>query len=196
MLSSRINSDPLSTIEVIAQKRKSKRKLEEEGRLAIVSRNSESDYVKKVVPKSESVKKLIHDAIAENILFKACSEEELDELVDVFEPREASAGSVIIRQGDEGDAFYVMERGTVDVYEEDVHKTTLYAGTSFGEIALLYGCPRSATLRARYYCKLWSISRTAFRAITSQFKRLRNEAKVEFLKKVSSPNVRKHLVSC
>lgn len=137
-----------------------------------------------VVPKPESVKILIHDAIAANILFKACSSEELTELVEVFASSEASAGSTIIRQGDEGDAFYVMERGTIDVYEGDTHKATLYSGTSFGEIALLYGCPRSATLRTRYFCKLWSISRSAFRAITSQFKQRRMEAKVKFLKKV------------
>lgn len=164
----------------------SKKRLQVEGRLAIVSRNSETKYVKVVVPKAESVKRLIHNAIAANILFKACSTEELNELVEVFAPDEASAGSTIIRQGDEGDGFYVMERGTIDVYEGDAHKATLYSGSSFGEIALLYGCPRSATLRARDFCKLWSISRTAFRAITSQFKQRRMEDKVKFLKKVSS----------
>lgn len=138
-----------------------------------------------IVPKPDSVKTLIHDAISGNILFKACSTEELHELVEVFAPMEASAGSTILRQGDEGDAFFVMERGTVDVYEGDEHKSTLYAGTSFGEIALLYGCPRSATIRTRYFCKLWTISRAAFRAITSQFKSRRMEAKVNSLKKVS-----------
>ena len=140
--------------------------------------------MKAVVEKSEEAKILIRNAIQANILFKACSGEELDELVEVFAPTEASAGSTIIREGDEGDAFYVMEKGTVDVYEGDVHKVTLYAGASFGEIALLYGCPRSATLRAQRFCSLWSISRTAFRAITSQYKILRNQAKVDFLKKV------------
>lgn len=165
-------------------KSKSKKTLREEGRRAIVSRSAEQEYVRVVVPKPESVKRLIHDAIAANILFKACSDEELAELVEVFAPSEASAGSTVIRQGDEGDAFYVMEKGTIDVYEGDTHKATLYSGTSFGEIALLYGCPRSATLRTRYFCKLWSISRSAFRAITSQFKQRRMEAKVEFLKKV------------
>ncbi|KAL7540936.1 hypothetical protein ACHAXR_010487 [Thalassiosira sp. AJA248-18] len=163
---------------------KQKKRLQEEGRLAIVSRNSETEYVKVVTPKPESVKRLIHDAIAANILFKACSSEEIAELVEVFAPSEASAGSTIIREGDEGDAFYVMERGTIDVYEGDTHKATLYSGTSFGEIALLYGCPRSATLRTRYFCKLWSIGRSAFRDITSQFKQRQMEAKVKFLMKV------------
>ena len=171
-----------------AAKQKSKRTLEREqrkGRLAIVSRDTDTQYVKKVVEKSDEVKKMIREAIATNILFKACSEEELGELVEVFAPSEATAGSTIIKEGDEGDGFFFMERGTVDVYEGDVHKVTLYSGVTFGEIALLYGCPRSATIRARYFCKLWSISRTAFRAITSDFKRRRMDEKVDFLKKVS-----------
>ena len=158
----------------------------EEGRRAIVSGNAETEYVKVIVPKPESVKKVIYDAIAANILFKACSHEELTELVQVFAPSEASAGSTVIREGDEGDAFYVMERGIVDVYEGEEHKATLHSPVSFGEIALLYGCPRSATLRARYFCKLWYISRAAFRAITSKFKQRRMESKVEFLRKVKS----------
>jgi cGMP-dependent protein kinase len=155
----------------------------ESGRRAVVSRDA-SSYKKVVVPKPESVTQLIRDAIAANILFKACSSEELTELVQVFAPSEATAGCTIIREGDEGDAFYVMEKGTVDVYVGDEYKSTLYSGASFGEIALLYNCPRSATLRSRYFCKLWSISRTAFRAITSQFKQRRMEAKCDFLRKV------------
>ena len=155
-----------------------------EGRVAIVSRQPDIEYIKKVIHKPDHVKRLIRDSISNNVLFKACSDEELEELVDVFDYKEISAGSTIIRQGDDGDAFYVMEHGIVDVAEEGVHKTTLSGVISFGEIALLYGCPRSATLRARQFCKLWYIDRTAFRAITSQHKRKRLETKIESLKKV------------
>ena len=167
-----------------SHKSKLKSELREEGRRAVLSRSADREYVKVVVPKPDSVTHLIRDAIAANILFKACSSEELTELVQVFAPSEATAGCTIIREGDEGDAFYVMEKGTIDVYVGDEYKSTLYSGASFGEIALLYNCPRSATLRSRNFCKLWSISRTAFRAITSQFKQRRMEAKCEFLRKV------------
>jgi len=57
----------------------------DEGRVAILSRQDTSDYVKKVIHKTEKVKQLIRDSIISNILFKACSDEELDDLVDVFE---------------------------------------------------------------------------------------------------------------
>lgn len=160
----------------------------DEGRAAIFSRQPDAEYTKKVVHKTDQTKKLIRDAISNNILFKACSDEELEELIEVFDYKEASAGSIIIRQGDDGDGFYVMEQGIVDVAEEGVHKTTISGKISFGEIALLYGCPRSATLRARKFCKLWYIDRIAFRAITSQYKRMRLEAKIESLKKVRVQN--------
>ncbi|EJK74322.1 hypothetical protein THAOC_04007, partial [Thalassiosira oceanica] len=77
---------------------------------------------------------------------------------------------------------------TIDVYVGDTYRVTLYSGASFGEIALLYNCPRSATLRTGFDCKLWGISRAAFRAITSQFKQRRTDAKVSFLKKVKIKN--------
>ncbi|KAL7462327.1 hypothetical protein ACHAXS_002707, partial [Conticribra weissflogii] len=144
----------------------------------------ELDYVHRVIPKSNEAKELIYDAIKPNILFRACSVEELIDLVDAFEPKYVGKGSIVIQEGDEGDHFYVLERGGVDVYEKDLHKCSLYSGVAFGEIALLYGCPRSASILAKYDCKLWVIDRRAFRGITAQHKRRRLELKLEFLKKV------------
>uniref|UniRef100_A0A7S4J9G5 cGMP-dependent protein kinase n=1 Tax=Odontella aurita TaxID=265563 RepID=A0A7S4J9G5_9STRA len=122
--------------------------------------------------------------MAPNILFKACCQEEIEEIIDTFGPSEVGAGGVVIKQGNQGDDFYVLERGTIDVYELDVHVCALHSGTAFGEIALLYGCPRSATLRARVDCKLWSIDRQAFRGITGQYKRKRLQTKRDILSAV------------
>lgn len=167
------------------QAKRQKRKERGAGRKAIHAITTDvSDYVKKVVPKSDNVRDLIYHAIKPNILFKACSEEELIDLVDVFEPKFFKAGSIVIREGDEGHHFYVMERGGVNVYEKDVFKVSLFSGVAFGEIALLYGCPRSATLQAKYDCSLWSIDRTAFRGISVQHKQKRMELKLAFLREV------------
>jgi len=146
---------------------------------------SDETYEKKTIPKPIEAREMIKKAIEPNILFKNFSEEEIVDLVDVFEPSSAHAGKVVIKQGDEGNDFYVMEKGIVDVYKGDRHVCALYAGTAFGEIALLYGCPRSATLRARCDCKLWSIDRRAYRGITGQYKRKRMEIKLAFLRKVA-----------
>jgi cGMP-dependent protein kinase len=154
------------------------------GRKAIRDMTSDVEYVHKVIPKTEDAKGLIYGAIKPNLLFRACSSEELVDLVDAFEPQYVPKGSVVIREGDEGDHFYVMERGGIDVYERDVYKSSLYSGVAFGEIALLYSCPRTASVIAKYDCKLWVINRRAFRGITAQHKKRRLELKLEFLKKV------------
>ena len=58
-------------------------------------------------------------------------------------------GQVIVRQGDVGDAFYMIERGSVDVYikeKSDTHPVvTLTTGSFFGEKALLSSDVRTAT---------------------------------------------------
>eukprot|EP00984_Skeletonema_dohrnii_P016794 scaffold7514_cov112-Skeletonema_dohrnii-CCMP3373.AAC.7 len=159
-------------------------KKKDRGRKAIRAVAADLDYVHKVVPKSSDARELIYEAIKPNLLFRACSTEELYDLVDAFDSQYVPMGSVVIQEGDEGDHFYVMEKGGVDVYEKDVHKCSLYSGIAFGEIALLYSCPRTATVQAKYDCKLWVINRRAFRGITAQHKKRRLEMKSDFLKKV------------
>ena len=152
------------------------------------------DYVKKSIPKTDVVKRLIHNAIRSNILFRACSEEELVNLIDVFDTVEFKAGSTVIKQGDEGEHFYVVESGTLDITvamkdgpqgENEVQVGVPYVpGSAFGELALMYGSPRAATIRAKDDCKLWSIDRRAFRGITGQYKLRQTEMQLQFLRKV------------
>lgn len=64
--------------------------------------------------------------------------------------------------------FYVLQEGTVDVFVqkgglEEVHMHTYQAGSTFGELALLYGAPRAATCRASTDCVLWTLNRLSFR---------------------------------
>ena len=85
-----------------------------EARAAVLSRGSQ-DYEKQTVKKPDVVRDLIYHAIKRNMLFRSCSEEELSELVDVFAPSLFRAGSVVIKQGDDGDLFYIVEDGKLDV---------------------------------------------------------------------------------
>jgi len=144
----------------------------------------DAPYQIKVFPKPEEARRLIHDALMPNLLFRACSSEELYELVDVFRPKRCPKHVDIIREGSEGDGFYVMEKGQVDVFEKDAYKCSLQRGHGFGEIALLYSCPRTATVRAKEECELWMLDRQAFREITARHKRNRLNMKMSLLAKV------------
>jgi len=62
-------------------------------------------------------------------------------------------GAIIVRQGDEADLFYIITRGAVDVLVEqpsgaEIKVATLKSGQYFGEIALMRGGQRTATVRA------------------------------------------------
>jgi len=119
------------------------------------------------------------------VLFKACSTDELKDLIDAFRAEHRGAKSIVIREGDHGDGFYVLSTGSVSVYESTEFKGTLHPGMGFGEIALLYSCPRTATVRAREDCDLWFMDRRAFRAIMARHKRKRLNMKLMLLEKVS-----------
>jgi MFS family permease len=75
----------------------------------------------------------------------------------------AEPGRVIIREGDEGDRFYVLESGRLRVSIEGRHVRTLEtAGASVGEIALLRDVPRTATVVAETACVLLALDRADF----------------------------------
>jgi MFS family permease len=90
---------------------------------------------------------------------------ELERLVQRAGRVEEPVGTVVIRQGDRGDAFYVVESGSLAVDVDGVRRSTpLGAGDGFGEIALLQDVPRTATITALDDVTLLRIERDDFLA--------------------------------
>lgn len=75
---------------------------------------------------------------------------------------DADAGQDVITQGDVGDRFYLIEAGRVEVFENQVHRRFQAAGESFGEIALLRGEPRTATVRTTEPTRLLALDADHF----------------------------------
>lgn len=90
-------------------------------------------------------------------LFAPLSAQALEDLAWRLVPVSATPGEVVIRQGDPGDRFYVVEDGEVAVSQDGRPLHTLGPGTYFGEIALLHDVPRVATVTA--------VARTSFLAL-------------------------------
>lgn len=103
------------------------------------------------IPKTDEESERILQILKENVLFRHMADEELSTLRDAMFLVEKVAGDVIIKQGDDGDNYYIIDSGGVDVYiksgpEEQENKVTSYKeGDSFGELAILYNTRRAAS---------------------------------------------------
>ena len=75
---------------------------------------------------------------------------------------EIPAGGVVIREGDEGDKFYVIESGRATATYLGEVLSTMGPGEPFGEIALLRDVPRTATVTADEPTVLFALDRQPF----------------------------------
>jgi hypothetical protein len=73
----------------------------------------------------------------------------IEGLAAALTPVVVAAGAVLIRQGDEGDAYYAIAAGEFDVLQDDQFLRRCGRGDGVGEIALLHDVPRSASIIAR-----------------------------------------------
>ena len=100
-------------------------------------------------------------------------QEKWDELARAVEDLVVAPGTVILRQGDPGDKFYLIRTGRVRVFREDAGLETelsvLQAGDDFGEMALFMEEPRSATVAALEETRLMVLSKEQFQSILRDF---------------------------
>lgn len=93
-----------------------------------------------------------------------------EQLAAAVRTRPYEAGKVVIREGEEGDSFFIIARGKADVTvggPTGVGRSvrTLGPGDYFGEMSLLTGAPRTATVRALEDMELLVVDKAAFREI-------------------------------
>jgi len=123
-----------------------------------------------VHPKSDEQRQRLGESVKNILLFRALDVEQMADVLDAMFEKTVKPGDFIIRQGDDGDNFYVIERGRFEVYFRDgsgkeslIH--TYDNSGAFGELALLYNMPRAATIKAVSNGTLWAMDRQTFRRI-------------------------------
>jgi len=147
-------------------------------------------HVPKVIPKPDNIRRLLLGIVTSNVLFSSYSPEEHNAIVDAFEMISVSADTFVIRQGESGDHFFVVESGALDVFVKNSDGVptkvgnSLGGGSSFGELALMYNTPRAASIKASADCTIWQIDRNSYRGIVVYFKLMRNKQYISFLKNV------------
>lgn len=128
-------------------------------------------------------------SVSANFLFSHLDDEQFGLVLGALVEKPIPAKDIkVISQGDAGDYFYIVERGTFDIYVNSsgsvqpgpdgmgVKVNTIGPGGSFGELALMYNAPRAATvISTEGHSTLWALDRVTFRRILmdSAFQRRR-----------------------
>jgi hypothetical protein len=102
------------------------------------------------------------ERLRQNPIFAPLPEATLELLADALQEVHADRGEEIVRVGEPGDRFYIVDEGTVEVVADGDMQPVLWPGESFGEIALLRDVPRTATVRARERTTLLALDRDVF----------------------------------
>uniref|UniRef100_A0A672PQK3 cAMP-dependent protein kinase type I-beta regulatory subunit n=1 Tax=Sinocyclocheilus grahami TaxID=75366 RepID=A0A672PQK3_SINGR len=140
-------------------------------------------YVRKVIPKDYKTMTALAKAISKNVLFAHLDDNERSDIFDAMFPVTHIAGETVIQQGT------VWKNGVYGVYVNGEWVTSIGEGGSFGELALIYGTPRAATVKAKTDLKLWGIDRDSYRRILMGSTLRKRKMYEEFLSKFSSLNL-------
>ncbi len=91
-------------------------------------------------------------------------------MADHLHTEQFEAGQRVIKEGDDGDKFYLLRKGSVDVVRgpNDEKLATLTEGDFFGEMSLLTGQPRNASIITAEETTLYSLSQEQFRKAISE----------------------------
>jgi MFS family permease len=106
-------------------------------------------------------------------LFQPLRRPMVEKLAATLEQRRVTAGDLVVREGDVGDLFYVIESGALDATHDGRLLTHMEAGDHFGEIALLRDVPRTASVVATEDSVLQTIQREDFLAALTGDEELR-----------------------
>jgi cGMP-dependent protein kinase len=123
----------------------------------------------------------IKKIIKKHFLFTSIPKSELKVLVKDFLIYKYPDDSYVFCQGSNGNYFYIITTGAVEVIINDQTKSFLNKESCFGDIALLHDSPRSATIKTIEPTELWVLSRPSFRRAIKSVSKTRFSNNKSFL---------------
>lgn len=153
--------------------------------------NKKEDFAAPEYAKSDEIKQALKTRLEQAFMFSALNPDELEIVLLAMQDVNKKAGELVIKEGDEGDVLYVVEKGELactKIFSGNTEPTWLkdYApGEAFGELALLYNAPRAATITAKTDAALWSLDRRTFNHIVKDSAQRKRDKYEMFLQKVS-----------
>ncbi|MEE6460183.1 hypothetical protein FKM82_000878 [Ascaphus truei] len=132
-----------------------------------------------------SEKKLITDALNKNQFLKRLDPHQIRDMVECMYERTYLQGDYIIKQGEPGNHIFVLADGKTEVFQQSKLLTSIPVWTTFGELAILYNCTRTASVKAISNVRTWALDREVFQNIMRKTAQARHEEYRNFLRSVS-----------
>jgi len=143
--------------------------------------NQRQAFQPPVYEKTPEQMQLLSQVLSQSFLMASLDAPDLQIVVAAMKgPCPLEPGVQIIQEGDDGDVLYVVTEGALDCWKtidgaNTVVKTCV-PGDIFGELALLYSCPRKASVSSREASTVWELDRETFNHIVLEgVQRKRNQ---------------------
>ncbi|XP_035385339.1 cGMP-dependent protein kinase 2 [Electrophorus electricus] len=134
------------------------------------------------VKKTASERAQILKATGRNDFLSRLDDEQISMVVEALASSDCCPGDEVIKEGMEGDSLYIVAAGELQVTQAGRHLRTLTPGDVFGELAILYNCKRTASVKAVTPVRLWCIERQTYRSIMASKSKKKREQLMSFLK--------------
>lgn len=150
--------------------------------------NQKQAFEAPVFPKSREQLDQLRDILSRSFLFSALGDQEFEVVLMALEQKAYGPGESVILEGDDGDCLYIVEQGTLVCLKlidgENKPVKTCQRGDIFGELALLYNCPRAASVVSQDASLCWRLDREPFNHIVKEAAAARRSRYEGFLKSV------------
>jgi CRP-like cAMP-binding protein len=124
------------------------------------------------------------DVLASVDLFQGLSKRELQRVLASAKELEFDEGAQVVREGDEDGRFYLLLDGTAEITKGRRTLATLGPGDYFGEISLIDGEPRSATIVATAPVRALTLARWNFRPLLDEYPTIARKVLLEMCRRV------------
>eukprot|EP00442_Polarella_glacialis_P001320 CAMPEP_0115136026 /NCGR_PEP_ID=MMETSP0227-20121206/56115_1 /TAXON_ID=89957 /ORGANISM="Polarella glacialis, Strain CCMP 1383" /LENGTH=920 /DNA_ID=CAMNT_0002542955 /DNA_START=58 /DNA_END=2821 /DNA_ORIENTATION=+ len=105
----------------------------------------------------------LNKVLQKHFLFAGLEDSERDLVIQYMSPTTVQTGEKVFSQGDAGDCCYIIQSGVFTVIIDDEHLKQLKSKHSFGELALIYNCNRTASVSCGSEGVLWKMDGDGFR---------------------------------
>jgi cGMP-dependent protein kinase len=132
-------------------------------------------------PKNKKDIAIITASLSKHFIFTSLSDSQRHKLIDNMQYYSLNPAEIVLEQGKCGSTFFIVSKGSLDVFVNGERKKTLSVGDNFGELALIHDNLRSATVITFENTGLWGLDRDTFKNALKAISQESYEENMQFL---------------